>query len=283
MKAQTTRAHLAHPTADIITEINQVVRGWAGYFHFQHCGRAFSALRRFVSQRVRLYLRRRTQALARVPRTRPAFTAAAAVLARTLPEPVFASVRCCALLGFLDREERRVGCLAHPRATGGPDLRDCGAYDVLTCDAFLCPSHACLDEEQAAIAALAAGDFYLYGLVVSDAPFLRAVLSGVAARVGARVALGDLANEPFRAALGRLLAVKEELTPGSEGLFGAFRAPRRPEEQATDAGASPEALIADRAGGDPRSGNDLDAMADEVGRRLDSCAAAYPRGVTRAR
>jgi len=59
VKAQTTRAHLARPTADVITALNRVVRGWAGYFHFQHCGRAFSALRRFVSQRVRIYLRRK--------------------------------------------------------------------------------------------------------------------------------------------------------------------------------------------------------------------------------
>ena len=58
VKALTTRTHLARPTTDVISEINQVVRGWAGYFHVQHCGRAFSALRRFVSQRVRLYLRR---------------------------------------------------------------------------------------------------------------------------------------------------------------------------------------------------------------------------------
>ena len=59
VKARTTRAALARPTADVIAELNRVVRGWAGYFHFQHCGRAFSALRRFVSQRVRLYLRRK--------------------------------------------------------------------------------------------------------------------------------------------------------------------------------------------------------------------------------
>ena len=59
VKALTTRTHLARPTADGITEINQGVRGWAGSFHVQHCGRACSALRRFVSQRVRLYLRRK--------------------------------------------------------------------------------------------------------------------------------------------------------------------------------------------------------------------------------
>ena len=59
VRACTTRAHLARPTTDVIAELNQVVRGWAGYFHVWHCGRAFSALRRFVSQRVRLYLRRK--------------------------------------------------------------------------------------------------------------------------------------------------------------------------------------------------------------------------------
>ena len=59
VKAQTTRAHLARPTVDVITACNRVVRGWAGYFHVQHCGCAFSALRRFVAQRVRIYLRRK--------------------------------------------------------------------------------------------------------------------------------------------------------------------------------------------------------------------------------
>lgn len=59
VKAQTTRAHLARPTADVITALNRVVRGGAGSCHVQHCGRAFSALRRFVSQRVRIYLRRK--------------------------------------------------------------------------------------------------------------------------------------------------------------------------------------------------------------------------------
>ena len=59
VKALTERPHLARPTADVLTELNRVVRGWAGYFHFQHCGRAFSALRRFLTQRVRIYLRRK--------------------------------------------------------------------------------------------------------------------------------------------------------------------------------------------------------------------------------
>jgi hypothetical protein len=230
---------------------------------------------------IRAELQRRTLALARVPRTREAFRAAAAKIAEGGPEPLFPSVRICPLLGFLDAAETRVGCLAHPKATGGEDLRECGVYDVTTCDAFLCPSHAWLTEEEAEIAALATGDFHLYGLVVTDVPFLRAALEGVAARTGARVGLVDLSHAPFLAALRRLLALKEELAPGSEGLFGAFRPgadgeplPRRIDYQALGRDHSPYDEILTCVGADPRSGNDLDLLEAEVRARLDACAAA---------
>jgi RNA-directed DNA polymerase len=59
VKALTGRDHLALPTPTVITAINRVVRGWAGYFYFQHCTRDFSALRWFIEDRVRTYLRRK--------------------------------------------------------------------------------------------------------------------------------------------------------------------------------------------------------------------------------
>ncbi len=232
---------------------------------------------------VRADLSRRTRALSRVPRTAEAFRAAAAALAAEGPEPLFASVRVCPLLGFLDPDETRVGCLGHPAATGGPDLRECGAYDVLTCEAFLCPSHAWLSEEEAALAADAcAGDFYLYGLVVTDVPFLRACLAAVAGGAGARVERRHLAHPPFRAALRRLLSVKEELEPGSEGLFGAFRpgrdgepVPRRIDYAALGRGPSRYDEILTCVGADPRSGNDLDLLEAEIRSRVDACARAF--------
>jgi hypothetical protein len=109
----------------------------------------------------RAELRRNTAEIAETKRTPEAFRAAAARRSRELPPPLFPSVRTCPLLGFLDDEEAHVGCLAHPAVTGGPDLRACGVYDVLTCEAFLCPSHAYLSEEEAGMAAAVAGDFYL--------------------------------------------------------------------------------------------------------------------------
>jgi len=222
--------------------------------------------------------------LRRVEPTLPAFRAAAQRLAEEGPAPLFPSVRVCPLLGFLDDAETRIGCLAHPLVTGGPDLRDAGVYDVTTCESFLCPSHAWLTEEEAALTELASADFHLYGLVVTDVPFLRAALAAVAVLTGARVERRHLAQPGFREALTRLLALKEELEPGSEGLFGAFRpgrdgepVPRRIDYQALDRTGSPYDELLTCVGADPRSGNDLDLMEEEVRRRLDACAAAATR------
>jgi hypothetical protein len=232
---------------------------------------------------VHALLVRRTAALAPVPRTLEAFRAAAARLEEGEEPALFPSVRVCPLLGYLDAAETRVGCLAHPLVTGGVDLRDAGAYDVATCDAFLCPSHAWLQEEEAAMVAdVCAADPYLYGLVVTDVRFVREALAGVAALTGAAVERRHLSRPVFRRALSRLFALKEELAPGSDGLFGAFRPgpDGEPVERTIDYGAlgrtgSAYDAILTVVGADPRSGNDLDALEAEVRRRLEACAAAF--------
>jgi hypothetical protein len=218
-----------------------------------------------------------------VDRTLPAFREAAARLAEGGPRPLFPTVRICQLLGFLDEAEQRIGCLAHQLVTGGPDLRDAGAYDTTTCEAFLCPSHAWLSEEEAQLAEACCGDFHLYSLVITDVDFLRATLGAVAARVGTRVERRHLEHAPFRAALGRLLALKQELAPGSQGLFGAFRpgrngeeVPRRIDYERLQRGVSAWDQILLSVGADPHSGNDLDLLEEEVRQRLDACAAAFP-------
>ena len=223
--------------------------------------------------------------LSGAPRTAEGFRAAATYLRADGEEPLFPSVRVCPLLGFLDAAETRIGCLAHPLATGGTDLRDCGAYSKDICEGFSCPSHAWLSEEEAALAAEScANDPYLYGLVITDVPFLKATLGAVAALAAARVERRHLANTGFRCAFSSLLALKEELAPGSDGLFGAFRAAAdgEPMARAIDYAAlgreeaSPYDAILTCVGADPRSGNDLDALEGEVRQRLEACAAAFP-------
>jgi RNA-directed DNA polymerase len=59
VKGLTGRDHLALPTLTLIAAVNRVVRGWAGYFYVHNCSRDFSALRWFLEERVRTYLRRK--------------------------------------------------------------------------------------------------------------------------------------------------------------------------------------------------------------------------------
>ncbi len=233
---------------------------------------------------VRARLLARTEALAGVPRTPEAFRAAAARIAAAESPPLFPSVRVCPLLGYVDAARTRVGCLAHPAVTGGPDLRDEGVYDRNVCETFLCPSHSWLGEEEAELVDLVCADAHLYGLVVTDVPFVRAVLEAVGREAGERIGLRHVEAPAFRAALRRLLALKEELEPGSEGLFGAFRpgddgepVPRRIDYESMERDPSPWDGILVCVGADPRSGNDLDRMEDEVRRRLGAAVAALRR------
>jgi len=230
---------------------------------------------------VRARMDAHTDAVAGVPRTREAFRAAAGRLAARAPPPLFPSVRVCPLLGWLDAGRARLGCLAHPAVTGGPELRDEGVYDAATCEGFLCPSHSWLSEEEAELVAATCGDAHLYGLVVTDVPFVRACLAAVGGIAGARVEERHLGRPAFHAALRALLALKEELEPGSEGLYGAFRpgadgepVPRRIDYESLGRAGSPWDEILACTGADPRSGNDLDRLEGEVRRRLERCAAA---------
>jgi hypothetical protein len=230
---------------------------------------------------VRERLDARTGALAGVPRTPAAFRAAAARIAASEPAAVFPSVRVCPLLGWLDEGRSRVGCLAHPAATGGIDLRDQGVYDASTCETFLCPSHSWLAEEEAEVVDLACGDAWLYGLVVTDVPFVRAVLEAVGRLAGARLERRHLERPEVVEALRSLFSLKDELEPGSEGLFGAFRpgpegepVPRLIDYGSLGRDGSPWDAILLCVGADPRSGNDLDRLEGEVRDRLERCARA---------
>jgi hypothetical protein len=230
---------------------------------------------------VRERLDARTDALAGVPRTPEAFRAAARRIASSEPPSLFPSVRVCPLLGWLDPGRTRVGCLAHPAATGGADLRDQGVYDASICETFLCPSHSWLSEEEAEIVDATCADAHLYGLVVTDVPFVRAVLDASGRLSGARIERRNLRAPRVRDALRRLFALKEELEPGSEGLFGAFRpgqdgepVPRSIDYAAIERDASPWDAILLCVGADPRSGNDLDRLEEEVRGRLEDAARA---------
>jgi RNA-directed DNA polymerase len=57
----TCRQTSAVPTEATIQRLNAAMRGWAGYFYYGGCSKDFSALRWFLEERVRIYLRRKHQ------------------------------------------------------------------------------------------------------------------------------------------------------------------------------------------------------------------------------
>jgi group II intron reverse transcriptase/maturase len=59
IKVLTCRKTLHLPKEVVVKKLNEVVRGWAGYFYYGNCSRDLSTIKRFLDERVRIYLRRK--------------------------------------------------------------------------------------------------------------------------------------------------------------------------------------------------------------------------------
>jgi len=59
IKQLTTERYSATPTEVVIRRVNEVARGWVGYFRYGNCTKAMSTLRRYLVYRMRIYLRRK--------------------------------------------------------------------------------------------------------------------------------------------------------------------------------------------------------------------------------
>ena len=59
IKQLTTERYSATPTEVVIRRVNEVARGWVGYFRYGNCTKAMSSLRYYLGYRMRIYLRRK--------------------------------------------------------------------------------------------------------------------------------------------------------------------------------------------------------------------------------
>lgn len=208
-------------------------------------------------------LERRTDAIKPLPKEPAAYLAAAKSLRRWDKDPLFPPVRLCPLLGFVDEERTRVGCLAHPLVTGGIDLRDCGAYNSKTCASFECPSFLWLNAPQARLVRAALPDWYLYGLVITDVEFVRGCVKLLEAELGGPADLDAIvAKEAALEAARRLLSLKEKAPdrPKDATIFGRFArddlgepTPRLIDYEALGAEAAPEDDVVLCLGYDPQT------------------------------
>lgn len=88
-----------------------------------------------------------------------------------LLDPEFYS---CEFVGFLNEEETRVGCMLHPlaRGNGGTDWRGLSFHGAMACQGFFCRSYRELSTVQKKIILSTVDDWFLFGLVISDADFI---------------------------------------------------------------------------------------------------------------
>jgi len=120
--------------------------------------------------------------------------------------PRYEVIYCCEFLGFLDGDEKKVGCLLHPAQNSGLDLRAASFYGQETCAGHICPSHHFIPRNQAQILIKIVDDWYLYGLCLTDIDLVTEYFRLLADMVGGELsphvfdnpALRDIAREFFQ-------------------------------------------------------------------------------------
>ncbi len=109
-------------------------------------------------------------------------------------EVLFAGVKVCPFAGYVEEPldgPPRVGCLLHPtRHPTGDDLRDLAVYPKEVCAGHFCAPHDWLRTREVALAQTATGP--RYGLVVTDAGLVKALLRCLEDGAGRSVAEAEL-------------------------------------------------------------------------------------------
>ncbi len=98
--------------------------------------------------------------------------------------PLLETIHNCEYLGFMDRCQKRVGCLLHPSLHQGRDLRGKSFYGEELCAEHLCPSYTHLTEIEQSAVIRSLQDWYLYGLAITDIDLVKEFLRHVQNRLG---------------------------------------------------------------------------------------------------
>jgi hypothetical protein len=107
-------------------------------------------------------------------------------------------IHCCEYLGFLGKDEKKVGCLLHPEQNSGNDMRNVSFYGQELCAGHLCPSHYFIPQSQSQILKKIIDDWYLYGLVLTDIDLVTKYFQLIADRVGAELKPEVFENENLK-------------------------------------------------------------------------------------
>jgi hypothetical protein len=100
-----------------------------------------------------------------------------------LVDPDFYS---CEFVGFLNRDETRVGCLLNPQSPGnrGVDWRGLSFHGGAACSGFFCRASRELTDGERRIIIGTVDDWYLYGFLLSDIDYIKSVFRFVEESLG---------------------------------------------------------------------------------------------------
>lgn len=107
-------------------------------------------------------------------------------------------IYCCEYLGFLDDDEKRVGCLLHPLQNGGIDMRDISFYGKELCDGHFCPSYHYLSRKEKLSLINIIDDWYLYGFCVTDIDLVKEYFQAICEGVGETPSPDKFKGGPLR-------------------------------------------------------------------------------------
>lgn len=99
-------------------------------------------------------------------------------------EKLYEVIYCCEYLGFLDDEEKRVGCLLHPLQNNGMDMREVSFYGKELCDGHFCPSYHFISREEKRSVVRIIDDWYLYGLCITDIDLVKEYFRFISEGIG---------------------------------------------------------------------------------------------------
>jgi hypothetical protein len=149
------------------------------------CGLYNSADASFETLRERL--RSRSEAFAPVRRNPASIEAfARETTAREPCERPLPGFHHCPFLGLVGSGRSRVGCLLHPLAEGndGVDLRGLSHYGGMACKICFCPAHRVLAPRFRDLLRRTAPDWHAYGILVTEALTLEALLRAAETEAG---------------------------------------------------------------------------------------------------
>jgi hypothetical protein len=154
----------------------------------------------------------RTDTFARVPREMNAILAfKEEIEAKESQKGPFREFHHCPYMGLVGTKRSRVGCLLHPAADGnkGIDFRGLSFYGGMACRVYFCPSYHHLSRVYKEIVRKAAGDWYLYGLVITETEMLSTFFKEVERRLKRPITKEDiLANRKCLGAVREFFELK---------------------------------------------------------------------------